>query len=514
MGANIPLPALDVKPPQQEADPLAAMQKLMALRSLGNQQQLQQEQIQGAGQENQQRALALQDQQTLRSSAKGLDWSQPDTFGKWITNAQQQGVSPQTLSQLALQRSQYQEQLAKTDTATLSAEKDRNSQLQGHLDAIKKDPTQAPAQAAQILSGGLVKDPGMVQKVQAMAQGQYVPSADDITGIEAGLTDHNTQIEQALKQQQTQTSAAEQGEAEATTAQKKQESQYYARTGVGAPGVPPEAVQMSSWLQNHPGKTPADYPAAKAGAVAQAEMPAAVQKDILENTNPAIQAAKLHLATATKSAEQAITDGDPNAAAKLLIDGTVAPSQIISSRKPAFAQQAFTAAAQMQPGWSATKADADFKVAGSPQNVAFFGSAKSLTDKGGTLDQLAAVAKDIPANQIPIFNSVADAIKASTGSGPVAKYAALALGVSDDYSKVMGGGQGSDTSRTQAMNIIAAKASPEQRAAAIEGIRGAVGSQTNSRIGNNAVLKKMYGGSVPEAGPTKPKTDADPLGIR
>lgn len=233
-----------------------------------------------------------------------------------------------------------------------------------------------------------------------------------------------------------------------------------------------------------------------------------VQKDIAEKTNPAIQAADLHLATAKKAAEQAITDGDPKAAAQLLIDGTVAPSQIISSRKPAFAQQAFTAAAQMQPGWSATKADADFKVAGSAQNVAFFGSAKSLTDKGGTLDQLAAAAKDIPANQIPVFNSVADAIKASTGSGPIARYAALTLGVADDYSKVMGGGQGSDTSRTQAMNLIAAKQSPEQRAASIEGIRGAVSSQTNSRIGANPVLRKMYGGSAPKT------TQADPLGIR
>lgn len=215
-----------------------------------------------------------------------------------------------------------------------------------------------------------------------------------------------------------------------------------------------------------------------------------------EASNPALQAAKLHDATALKAAEQAITDGDPRAAAQLLVDGTVAPSQIISSRKPAFAQQAFSAAQQMQPGWNAQRADADYSVAKSPANVAFFGSAKSLTDPGGTLDQLKAAAKDIPQHDIPVFNTVDDAIKASTGSGPVAKYAALALGVADDYSKVMGGGQGSDTSRSQAMNLIGAKQSPEQREASLEGIRGAVGSQTNSRIGNNPVLRKMYGDSA------------------
>jgi hypothetical protein len=213
-----------------------------------------------------------------------------------------------------------------------------------------------------------------------------------------------------------------------------------------------------------------------------------------------VQAAKLHLATATKAAEQAIADGDPNAAAQLLISGTVAPSQLVSSRKPAFAQQAFTAAAKMQPGWTATKADADYKVASSPANVAFFGSAKSLTDRGGTLDQLADAAKDIPGNKIPVFNTVNDALKASTGSGPIAKYAAVALGVADDYAKVMGGGQGSDTSRTQALQLISKSQSPDQRAGSIEGIRGSVGSQINSRIGNNAVLQKMYGGQGREAG--------------
>ena len=62
----------------------------------------------------------------------------------------------------------------------------------------------------------------------------------------------------------------------------------------------------------------------------------------------------------------------------------------------------------------------------------------------------------------------------ATGSGPIAKYAALMVGASDDYSKVMGGGQGSDSSRQQALNLVPANASPEQRAASIEGIRGAV----------------------------------------
>ena len=206
-----------------------------------------------------------------------------------------------------------------------------------------------------------------------------------------------------------------------------------------------------------------------------------------------------------KEAAQAIQDGDPVAAGKLLIDGTLAPSQLLSSRKPEFVAKAASAAAAMQPGWDARVAEGQYKVASSPANLAFFGSAKSLLDKGGTLDQLEAAGKDIPQNEIPVFNTVADAIRAATGSGPVAKYAAIALGVSDDYSKVMTNGSGSDTSRADGMKIIGAKLSPEQRAQAIEGIRGAVGSQTTSRIGNNPVLQKMYGTQIPAlASPNKP----------
>jgi hypothetical protein len=155
--------------------------------------------------------------------------------------------------------------------------------------------------------------------------------------------------------------------------------------------------------------------------------------------------------------------------------------------------------------YNSQAADAQFSVAKSPANVSFFGSAKSLTDQGGTLDQLAEAAKAIPGHQIPVFNSLEDAEKAAAGSGPVAKYASLMLGVSDDYSKVMGGGNGSDSSRAQALHLVPANASPEARAAAVEGIRGAVNSQIKSRIGGNKILQRMYS-SDGEAAQPSPQT--------
>lgn len=208
---------------------------------------------------------------------------------------------------------------------------------------------------------------------------------------------------------------------------------------------------------------------------------------------------------------QALSQGDPNAAGQLLVNGDATLSELKSrGATPDFIAKTLFAANRLSGGkYNAQAAEAQFNVARSPANVAFFGSAKSLTDKGGTLDQLASAAKDIPGNQIPVFNTIADVAKAAAGSGPIAKYASLLLGVSDDYSKVMGGGQGSDSSRAQALHLIPTNASPEARAGAIEGIRGAVGSQLSSRIGNNPVMKRMYGDvstPTPTAAQAAPQT--------
>jgi hypothetical protein len=195
---------------------------------------------------------------------------------------------------------------------------------------------------------------------------------------------------------------------------------------------------------------------------------------------------------AKKKAEQAAKEGDANAAGQLLANGDVAPSELISSRNADFAVKAFAAAKKIDPTFVPQVAEAQFKAASSPANLTFFGPAHSLVDKGGTLDQLEAAAKDIPNGQVPIFNHLADAQKAALGSGPIAKYAAVALSVADDWSKVSGGG-GSDTSREQALHLIPADASPAARKGSVEALRGSVNSQITSRVGNNKVLQRQYG---------------------
>lgn len=479
MGSFTPSAALEanqVRPQPSLVDTYAKIQDI-----LGAQQERQLRGVQLA-----QGQLSLQDQQTLRAIApqhvtkdSSGNVTGFDTEGL-LQDAAAKGVNPQTINQMRLQYADSVSKMAQANEATRNNELAKNKAAYEALESVRS--VQDPAARQQAYRQAIPN----LQKlgVDTSQYPQQVPDDSGLNTFEAHLGMHAQSLADAKTLSDT------------------------VKNNADALLANMEAKEKGSPLtkmENDPTMFAGDkLPASMAFLKIKVNDPdpaTASRAARLLSTAQVAQKTQLAMDAAKKATDQAIQDGDPNAAAKLLVDGTVAPSQIISSRKPEFAQKAFSAAAQLQPGWDARKAEADFKVASSPAQVAFFGSAKSLTDKGGTLDQLKAAGDDIPGGKIPVFNSIADAIKASTGSGPIAKYASIALGVADDYSKVMGGGQGSDTSRTQALQLISAKQSPEQRAASIEGIRGAVGSQTNSRIGNNAVMQKMYGGSVNVSAP-------------
>jgi hypothetical protein len=504
---NIPLPALAINPPVQQEDPVT---RLMRMRA-GFQQ------IQSGQLELQQKQQALKDQHAQTQAFLNWDGKDPSDLVKGVLKSGGSASAATAVQQHFLQLKDTASQIAQRDSQTgetnLKTIIEKHNQFLGAINAAEQVPDEQLHDHLANTVNQLIPDNADPQALQFKQQTMQILQSgispadlrQQMDVQKKSLQGSKEQFAQAQTQADTAKAANDaalsQSKLDLQKAWKSDPDSVFAQVDKIVPPTGPNAA-LNARTKNSVmfALRQGDVDAAKETLKAAAEQMGAVEKDVAVATNPAIQAAKLHLATATKAAEQAIADGDPKAAAALLVDGTVAPSQLISSRKPAFAQQAFTQAARMQSGWNAQKAEADFKVASSPNNVQFFGSAKSLTDKGGTLDQLADAAKDIPGNRIPVFNSVADVMKASTGSGPIAKYASILLGVADDYSKVMGGGQGSDTSRTQALKLVPADASPAARAAAIEGIRGAVLSQQNSRIGNNSVLQKMYGGGASSAG--------------
>jgi hypothetical protein len=104
--------------------------------------------------------------------------------------------------------------------------------------------------------------------------------------------------------------------------------------------------------------------------------------------------------------------------------------------------------------------------------------------------------------QFPIFNKWEDVLAYQAGleksGSAMARFGQLAVGAADDYSKVMGGGVGTDQSRLQVLNSLTNKHNPKEMAGAIAGAKQAVSSQTSERIGTNPVLQNLYGYNVPK----------------
>jgi hypothetical protein len=205
------------------------------------------------------------------------------------------------------------------------------------------------------------------------------------------------------------------------------------------------------------------------------------------------------------AADQAVKQGNPADAGKLMYQGTLTLSELKArNATPKFIEDATNAAlalanAKGESNWTPQVGEAQFNAAKSPGNVQFFGSANSLLDKSGTLDQLADQHAKLNNGRIPLFNKWKDYASYQSGDPALAGFMQTAVGVADDYAKVMGGGTGSDTSRLQVMQSFANAHNPQQMAAAIDAARNAVTSQVSARIGNNRVMRQMYGQNLPSA---------------
>ena len=519
--SSIPLPALDIRPPQQQENPVDQYARLMQIKQqMANaplQTQALQNQVQAGNLENQKAQIQLKDQQAMNAAMQ--QWAQPKSpaatpqttstlprasalpsgaatpsatpapsslpnYDDLIDLAKKNGASfsaIQGLQSSVLAMKEKASTIAKDDAQTgndnANAMKTKNGMIIDAMSGVMNLPDQqiVPGlmSAAQELAAKGILDPQHVQQAQQLAQlGDPAKIRQSLQTQITGMGGFNKLLEDAQKKTQNEQEAGK----------SDPNSPFYAPS---QQAVALGTVQGAKQIQQNEVSQGARRAAADAAARQPFEMSLAHQR-------------------------QALSQGDPSAAGQLLVDGDATLSQLKArGSTPEFIQQALNAAHQLSGGkYNAQQAEAQFDVAKSPANTAFFGSSKSLTDPGGTLDQLATVGKTIPQNQIPAFNKVEDWTKAATGSGPIAGYAATVLGVADDYGKVMGGGQSSDTARTQALNLINAAKSPEQRAAAIDSIRNAVKSQTVSRIGKNSIMQKMYGD---ETAPMAPSAGSDPF---
>jgi hypothetical protein len=519
--STIPLPALAVKPPDQP-DVVGGLSKLLALRNMQQDQQLKQAEIAASEQQQQLRDQQIKDQQATTSAMKAWDGKSYDDLSKSVLDNGGSATAAQNVQMHGLNIKKQVSDIAAQDATTGS--KNLETFIGTHKavgDALEPlvDPKivsdadlhqKAMDTVAQLHNAKIIGD-GEAQQAAQVIQTTQDPAqlrsaidtiAKTSMGAKAIAEQHKTEAETAASNAKAALDNANsylaQNKADVIKAYQQNPNSLLKQVDAIASPTGPNAVlnrrakaQIQFAMQN------GDIEGAKEILKQAGEQVGAIEKDVTEATSPTIRAGKAAQAKADAQARQEVSQGDPNDAGAMLAKGDLTLADLKSrGTTPDYITKAVAAAQKVNKDYNPADEVIAESVAKSPAANQFFGSANSLIAKGGTLDQLQEISKNIPQHDFPVLNTVDDWQQLARGKGPLAGYAAKVLGVADDYSKVMGGGTGSDSSREQALKLFAAGASPEMRQQAIDSTRDAVQSQRDSRIGKNQFLQRQYGVEV------------------
>lgn len=260
MGSSIPLPALDIRP-AQAPDALGSFEKLMALRSLGNQQQLQQQQLVNEQQQSQLRQQQIADQQLTQQY---LRTNKDATFAD-AADALKGKISVPTYTNLMdTDATIRQKHAAATKDDLDNLDKVHQQQQRLYNNASNLSDQQLAQQSPQIV-GEFNAIPGNNAKLDP----SQPLTKDKLSqfGVALGLQEAYLKQEQDKRKEVAATteSQAKAASETATAEEKRQQSAWYQAHG-GAPGVAAEVQQQAAWLARpeNKGKDAADFLAWKA----------------------------------------------------------------------------------------------------------------------------------------------------------------------------------------------------------------------------------------------------------
>ena len=499
MGGYFPSAALQVRPPENPLDQYA---KALSVKSMLGQGELQQQSVQSGNIELQMKELALKNMQVTQSALS--DPSLEDQFNDWQkskkspggavagTPGGMAGVTLHPLAQFLAEKkglpfmgqggaldlsntltksSQEVANLIKTQGDIQKTGLDNHAkQLDAFIDKAEPVLAETDPQKQATALGQLKNDVLVNSDLYPRELVSKIPSVNDAKGL-AGLV-NTGKMQQMLIEEGTKKAQEQTAQQAADPVTKLSTPEALAAPGASA------AIQAKI---SDPKTNPADVPRLQLllpkAEVAQNQVVNMKRRELL--------------------AQQAVTQGGDagaDALARMLVGRQITVDEMkVRGLTPQFEANVFSRAQALDPTWKAPEAAAQSRIAASASNQQFFGNTDSLLTKGGTLDQLSSAGKALGLTQLPALNTLENWRQAALGQGPQAAYAAAALGVADDYSKVMtGSGQGSDTSRLQALQIISKNLSPEGREAAIGQIRQQVNSQREGRVGSNPYLRDMY----------------------
>lgn len=165
--SSIPLPALDIKPPQQPENPLDAFARVMQLRSLQNTQQLQGEQLKGAQLENQQRSLAAADEVNARHAFHDWDGKDSDDL---LGLMQKYSVGPKTFTSIATGLLEMKQKAATLNKDQLANVQNIHDQARGAIMSVIQAPPDQQQQSWTQMKQSALANPAFASARQTIDQ--------------------------------------------------------------------------------------------------------------------------------------------------------------------------------------------------------------------------------------------------------------------------------------------------------------------------------------------------------
>ena len=217
--SSIPLPALGIRPPEQQPGPMDEFAKIQQLKSLLGEQQVQQQQIQAGQLENQQRQLALKDNQAMTAAMQDWDGKDISALPPLIIKHGGSAMAVMGMRQKVLESQEKASAIAKDDAQTGQTNTDtlikKHDQIVGALHSLDDVPDDqlhdAIAQKVQSL-GGLLS-PQEMQQAQQLGQIQDPKQLrSTLANFEKSLTGFNAQLSQAKDKAQAEKDAADAAE--------------------------------------------------------------------------------------------------------------------------------------------------------------------------------------------------------------------------------------------------------------------------------------------------------------
>ena len=201
---------------------------------------------------------------------------------------------------------------------------------------------------------------------------------------------------------------------------------------------------------------------------------------------------------ASKAAEQAAAAGNPADAGRLMVSGDLTLADLKSRGSTPGQIIAATDAAKKYAADHGTTYNASDEIVGEhtlsqPGQQVFFGSARSLVQRNGMLDQLKAAHDALGNTKIPAYNTYMDWRNYQAGTPELATFRTAVLGSADDAAKVMGGGTPTDQLRDMFMQTFQSNINNLGFAGAIKQARDSVRSQVTGRIGQNGYIARREG---------------------